>query len=139
MFSDTDNGFKKTISNIEKQSRIEAKIGIIDPSIAEYAFYNEEGTEDIPQRSFLASTFDDNKGWSGNIEFVRNRVLEGEDPMRAMSKFVCEIAVNDIKKKISSNIQPPNAKSTIKRKGSSRTLIDTGAMRNAVTYEISIK
>ncbi len=141
---DNDKGFKKIIENIEKYSRLEAKIGIVDPNIAEYAFYNEEGTADIPKRSFLASTFDDNKGWSGNIEYVRKLVLTGEEPIHAFSKFVCEIAVKDIKEKISSNIQPPNAESTVMRKtkgkgGKTTTLIDTGDMRNAVTFEISLK
>jgi len=36
-------------------------------------------------------------------------------------------------------IPPPNAPSTIKRKGSSRPLVDTGAMVNAVTWEVREK
>lgn len=142
---DIDKGFKKIIKNIELLSNIEIEVGIFDPEIAEYAIYNEEGTRnkdgsvDIPKRSFFESTYEQNDGWKKPIEFVHSRVLQGEDPIRSASKFVGEVAVKDIKNKISSNIQPPNAVSTIKRKGSSRTLIDTGAMRNAVTYRINIK
>lgn len=39
---------------------------------------------------------------------------------------------NEIVKKINSNVPPPNAPSTIKQKGSSKTLIDTGNMVNSV-------
>ncbi|BCQ68236.1 hypothetical protein PEQA60_22260 [Pseudomonas sp. Eqa60] len=33
---------------------------------------------------------------------------------------------------------PPNAASTIRQKGSSNPLIDTGAMRQSVTHKVSI-
>jgi hypothetical protein len=43
---------------------------------------------------------------------------------------------NKIKEKILSNIPPPNVEETIRRKGSSSTLIDTGAMLNSVTHRL---
>ena len=49
-------------------------------------------------------------------------------------------AAEDLKKeivlKIKSDIPPPNAPSTIKAKGSSHTLIDTGNMWESVDYQI---
>lgn len=136
---DIDKGFKKIIENIELLSRVEIEVGIFDSEIAEYAIYNEEGAEHIPKRSFFASTFDENDGWKKPVEFVHDLVLQGKDPLKSAAKFVGELAVNDIKNKISSNIEPPNSESTKKRKKSSRTLIDTGAMRNAVKYKINVK
>ncbi|OPY54712.1 MAG: hypothetical protein A4E48_00291 [Methanosaeta sp. PtaU1.Bin060] len=41
---------------------------------------------------------------------------------------------NAIKQKIQSNVPPPNAPSTIARKGHSNTLIDTGEMLESVTH-----
>ena len=43
---------------------------------------------------------------------------------------------NEIVKKIHSNIPPPNAPSTIKAKGSSKTLIDTGEMWRSVDTQV---
>lgn len=43
---------------------------------------------------------------------------------------------NEIVKKIHSNIPPPNAPSTIKAKGSSKTLIDTGEMWRSIDTQI---
>lgn len=43
---------------------------------------------------------------------------------------------NEIVKKIHSNIPPPNAPSTVKAKGSSKTLIDTGEMWRSVDMQV---
>jgi hypothetical protein len=43
---------------------------------------------------------------------------------------------NSIRIKILSNIPPPNIPSTIKSKGSSHTLIDTGEMLESVSHEV---
>jgi hypothetical protein len=42
---------------------------------------------------------------------------------------------NAIDKKMLSGVPPPNAESTIKKKGSSKTLIDTGEMLGHVTHK----
>ena len=44
---------------------------------------------------------------------------------------------NAIVKKMLSNVPPPNAESTIKKKGSSKTLVDTGEMVGHVTHRIA--
>jgi phage gpG-like protein len=44
---------------------------------------------------------------------------------------------NAVVKKILSNIPPPNAESTIKQKGSSKTLVDSGEMVGHVTHRIA--
>lgn len=53
----------------------------------------------------------------------------------SLQKFglVAEIKITE---KILSNIPPPNAPSTIKNKGSSQTLIDTGALLGNITSEL---
>jgi hypothetical protein len=43
---------------------------------------------------------------------------------------------NKIKEKILSGVQPENAPSTIKAKGSSHTLIDTGALLGSIGHEL---
>ena len=46
---------------------------------------------------------------------------------------------NAIVKKILSNVPPPNAPSTIRQKGSSKTLIDTGEMMGHVTHRQTVQ
>ena len=46
---------------------------------------------------------------------------------------------NAIVKKILSNVPPPNAPSTIRQKGSSKTLVDTSEMMRHVTHRQTIK
>lgn len=46
---------------------------------------------------------------------------------------------NAVVKKILSNVPPPNATSTIRQKGSSKTLVDTGEMVGHVTHRQTIE
>jgi hypothetical protein len=55
---------------------------------------------------------------------------------RHLLKLVGEAAKADIQAKIRSNVPPPNAPSTIAQKGSSKTLIDTGAMLRSIDYKV---
>lgn len=43
---------------------------------------------------------------------------------------------NKIREKILSNIPPPNAESTVARKGSSHTLIDEGILLNSISHTV---
>ena len=43
---------------------------------------------------------------------------------------------NKIREKILSDVPPPNAESTIKRKGSSHTLVDDGTLLSSVTHTV---
>lgn len=58
------------------------------------------------------------------------------DDMLEMANDVGMKIENAIRIKILSNIPPPNAASTIKAKGSSHTLIDTGEMLDFVSHEV---
>lgn len=138
---DIDKGLKKIVANLRSLEKTELQVGIFNEAIAEYAAYNEYGTVSklgnlhIPARPFMAMSFNEKDGWKKEIDDAIDAISCGEDAMRIVA-MLGEIAVNDIKLKISDNIPPPNAESTIKQKGSDKTLIDTGAMRNAVTYRI---
>lgn len=106
-------------------------------TVAEVAAVNEFGTEDghVPARSFLRSTFDEQREkLAGMGEKLIGAVLDGRmDTDQALGILGAQLAA-DIKAKITSNIPPPNAPSTVAAKGSDHTLIDTGAMRAAVTW-----
>lgn len=92
---------------------------------------------DIPERSFLRSTFDEKeKEW---FNFVKKRIpqiLNSSMNARTLCEQLGAKMVADIQKKITDLDSPPNAPSTIAQKGSSNPLIDTGGLRMRVTYRV---
>ncbi|MDH7597550.1 MAG: hypothetical protein QHG98_07435 [Methanothrix sp.] len=60
------------------------------------------------------------------------------DPIQLFDQACGELEIAVVKK-ILSNIPPPNAPSTVRKKGSSKTLVDTGAMVGAVTHRVSVE
>jgi len=139
-----DKGFNKIIENLERLARTELTVGIFEGSvnrdgieIAPYAYRNEFGLG-VPQRSFMRSTYEEKNGWKNGIEQVYDEVIQGRSVESAVG-MLGEIVTNDIKTKISNNIPPPNAIETVRRKGSSKTLIDTGAMRQSVRPVITTR
>ena len=116
-------------------------VGVVNPKIAAYGTYNEFGTDKIPQRSFLRSTYDEqiNK-WRRLFAQVINGAINMEaSAMRDLANLG-DRAVADVKRKLSSNIPPPNAPSTVKKKGEGKTtLFDTGQLLKAIIYEVRRK
>ena len=102
-------------------------------SNAALAIIHEYGTDTIPQRSFL-------RAWS--IERREEILSNAEKAARTVGRLgpgAAQRALGvwmaaDVKKRIASNIPPPLAPSTIKRKGSSVALIDSGQLRAAVDW-----
>jgi len=110
-----------------------------DLTVAEIAAVNEFGTEDghIPARSFLRSSFDANR--EANVRLfdkLLGAVLDGKMPIDQALGLLGLKMSSDVKKKIASDVPPPNAQRTIEQKGSARTLVDTGRMLNAVTWAV---
>lgn len=138
---DIDRGLKRFIRELEVAKNTEVVIGLQEGdtngelSIAQYGAYNEYGTQDIPERSFMRSTFDEQSGkLSRLMNSMFNRVKAGQMSTCQALGLIGLRHQDDIQKKISSDIKPANSPATIERKKSSRTLIDTGAMRAAVRY-----
>lgn len=100
---------------------------------------HEYGTRFIPQRSFLRSTVIENR--EKIDRFIEKQVMEVIDQrqtmLQAMKKcgaFVTAMVKRKIQK--SKEWAVPLSPKTIKRKGSSHPLVDTGEMRNKVDYRI---
>lgn len=64
------------------------------------------------------------------------KLLLGQTSMLAVLTKLGRLAQGHIQAEIVALSTPPNAPSTIRKKGSSNPLIDTGAMRQAVTWKI---
>ncbi|MFU8806541.1 MAG: hypothetical protein ACNA8W_22210 [Bradymonadaceae bacterium] len=103
------------------------------------ASVNEFGSDDgrIPERSYLRSTIDENRDHFG--EFLGKglvKVMDGKwTPDQVMDALGME-AVNKVQRKIDNLKEPPNAEATIKRKGSSNPLVDTGQLKQSIIHRV---
>jgi hypothetical protein len=106
-------------------------------TVAAVATFNEYGTETIPERSFIRSTMTENE--SALLEYSRElkgKVLKGELKTEEALGLMGMKIQSLIQRKIDSIDSPPNSPETIARKGSSKPLIDTGQLRQSITYAL---
>ena len=109
---------------------------------ATIASVQEYGSADgrIPERSFLRAGISDAEGQIKKVyEKFLPEAIDGKTDMNHIQSLVGEVAAGRIVERISEGIDPANAASTVKAKGSSTPLIDTGHLRNSITYELSAK
>lgn len=99
--------------------------------------YNEFGTERIPERSFLRSGIANNRATyrklnRGSLQKIRAEKLT---IAQGLGRLGIQ-AQNDVQDQIVEASAPPNHPATIAAKGSSNPLIDTGHLRQSITYEV---
>lgn len=145
--TDRDLGLKALMRELDNARLVEVAIGIHegsknqDATIAEYAFANEYGTEKIPSRPFMRTSFDENVGKIQNdMEQQAGRVLTGISTIHQALSVIGMKQQDRTKRTISDrNFLPKNAPMTIAKKKSQHTLIDTGAMLASVHYVVRPK
>lgn len=148
-----DRGLKALQRGIKRMQDADAKVkvGVLGKSGSKMvvtAATNEFGTTKagarhnvtIPARPFLRPV-GTNKELAafvaGQLKAIL-RVPNPEDPRRALGK-IGEKAVALVRQNIASHPPPPNAPSTIEKKGSSGTLVDTGRLRQSIAWAFAQK
>lgn len=129
------------LRQIAEQKAIKARVGIIETksypdgeSVAEVAFKNEYGTGVIPPRPFFRKAIADNRD---KIPQMMGKLLQKHDPETAM-RLVCEHMKDELQTSVMTWEDPPNAPSTIKKKGFDSPLRGTDRLlRNSFSYEIN--
>lgn len=108
--------------------------------LVDIALYNELGTDTIPSRPFLAQTVDQQgeaiKQASAKLVV---QVVEGKMKGKQALKNIGVLVKGAVQHQMVEGEFVPNAPSTIQRKGSDKPLIDTGQMRQGVSYQICRK
>ena len=106
-------------------------------TVADVAKRNYFGAPGVPARPWLAVAA---KTKVGGISTVSQRAVtaveRGKKTPRAALELLGAYVVGQVQEVISDGVPPPNAASTIAAKGSSKTLIDTGHLRQSQTYEV---
>ena len=110
--------------------------------VAMVAAVHEFGSpsQGIPERPFLRVSIEANKPKYAKISAAGLRqILRGKSSTDAVLAVMGEAAVGDVKQRIRSGDFTPLKPATIKRKGSSRPLIDTGQMEQSIAWELGDK
>lgn len=106
-------------------------------TIGEIAEIHEFGLGSCPRRSFLADWADEKKAEITEVIVKGGRAIaRGKLELPQVLEQIGVWAVGSIQARMASNIPPALAPETIKRKGSSVALIDTGQLRSSITYEV---
>ena len=91
----------------------------------------------IPERSYLRAWFDENvDALQATMERLIGQVVEGKISGRAALETIGGYVATHVQAYMVDLKTPPNAPSTIARKGSSNPLIDTGQLKDAITWRV---
>lgn len=107
--------------------------------VCDVAAWNELGTVNMPSRPFLRKSVDENESKINSFLQSKKKDLVNGVSAEQVLKEIGIFQKDLIQEKITEGSFEPNAESTIKKKGSSKPLIDTGRMRQSVNYEIKKK
>ena len=141
-FDDQDGELNKLIDEFEDD--IDAvDIGLLaseDSTLLIIGAANEFGTRNghIPERSFIRAGVDMN---ASQIMTISERqwglIVDGRITKRAGLERMGEEIQRHITRRITDIKIPPNALSTIQRKGSDNPLIDTGRLRSSIRWVLA--
>lgn len=91
----------------------------------------------IPERSFIRSTFDEqNDKWGTTFENWLDDIISGHFGAEQVFQRLGAMMAADVQMKIRDLYDPANAPATALRKGANNPLIDTGSMRQRVTWKV---
>lgn len=109
-------------------------------SLLEVAAQHEFGAPaaGIPQRSFIRATVDEKRADIGRLQLaLAKQVLAGKlTPDQALEQMGAKVAAW-CQTRIAEGISPALQPETVRRKGSSTPLIDTGQLRSSITYRVT--
>lgn len=121
--------------------------GEVGKDIVQRAIWNHYGTKGgrsgggwggpIPPRPFLANSMRANRSkYKSAMRAGARDAFLGGTSLKTIVQKLGILAQGDIQSEITTLSSPPNSPITIKRKGSSNPLIDTGQMRQSVTWQV---
>jgi hypothetical protein len=91
----------------------------------------------IPERPFMRNSVRKNQGkYQTALKTSAAKILRGDTALGVVMSKLGILGQGDIQAEITALNSPPNSPVTIALKGSSKPLIDTGAMRGSVTYKV---
>ena len=150
MIKDTDKGFKALRDELDEFKGMKIQVGVLgkkastpvgDTTVGAVAGFMEFGTSSIPARPFVRQMADSKRQEIGRITEIEMRALgrgDGRRRARASAKRIGALQARLLRTTIreASQWAAPLDESTIRAKGSSRPLIDTGTLVNSVSFRV---
>ena len=138
--SDLDAVIKKIEASAGKAPK-GVRVGLpkgSDGGVLDIALYNHFGTSrGIPPRPFITIGIAKKRGEiRASLRQIAKSVVEGKYDLGTGMEKLGQLGQQAIQDQIGSNMPPPNSPATVKAKGSSKTLIDTGRMRASITFQV---
>jgi len=137
-------GISKLLKRLKNPGGVD--VGIIDPgkhegsefNTAEIGFVHEFGAGPVPERSFMRSTLhEERKDILSLTGKLLKKVVSGKmQQSQALGLIGIDVA-DKISQKIVKLKAPPNKPGTIDKKGSSNPLVDTGQLKNSITWRVN--
>ena len=138
---------KRLLDSMKELKELEVRVGFQSgkdtqedgTDICDIAAWNELGTEHMPSRPFIRNSVDNHSDEINSFLMEkRNDLVNGASARKVLNEI--GIFQKDlIQTEIVNGSFEPNAEATIKKKGSSKPLIDTGRMRQSVNYVVQKK
>lgn len=143
---------EKFLKELQELSQMQVRVGFqrgkkhkgkgkrAGADLVDIALCNELGTDTIPSRPFLAQTVAQ-QGEAikqASAELVV-QVVEGKMKGKQALKNIGVLVKGAVQHQMVEGEFVPNAPSTVQRKGSDKPLIDTGQLRQGVSYQICRK
>jgi len=149
---DTDKGYKRIRENLRKLAKASTGdgpgvfVGVRADKGGELltiAAVNEFGSADghTPERSYLRSTID--KGREKYVDQL-GKILDAAymgktESLSTLRRGLGRLgakAAGDVQRTMTALSSPPNAPSTVAKKGADNPLIDTGRLRQSIDFEV---
>lgn len=104
--------------------------------MVDIALFNELGTVHIPSRPFIRDSLNNNKDKiSQFMQSAAKGIVNGKSAEEVLKK-IGTFQKGLIQKEITNGDFVPNSPATIRKKGSSTPLVDTGRMRQSVNFVV---
>ena len=129
--------------NGPRQVKVGLPAGKVGSDLVSIAIWNHYGTRGggwggpIPARPFILQAIQNNrKKYIDALKTSASKLVRGETTLETVMSKLGSLAADDVKMEISSGNFVPNSPVTIALKGSDRPLVDTGRLRNSITWEL---
>lgn len=138
---------KKRFAELERQpfskvgvlgrndARPDGELGNVDVAVITHF---GDRLRNLPGRPFLELALEKHgKEWEALMKKLLTAYAHGKITLRQVLELLGERASADVRKTITTGagVPPPNAPATIKRKGSSRPLVDSGRLVQSISSE----
>ncbi len=91
----------------------------------------------IPERSYIRSGFDTHeRDITDKLKLLLDGLLAGQTSAATVYDMIGVQVMDYLKEYLFALSEPPNAPSTIRQKGSSNPLMDTGKLKDSINYKV---